>query len=55
MVNDLRNKNMPKIKKDGTYDKRNTDGRQATGKPLHPKATEDKMKKALKNKRKAGK
>ncbi len=43
------------IKKDGTYDARKTTGRQAKGKPLHPKETENKMTKALKNKKGHGK
>lgn len=43
------------IKKDGTYDGRKTSGRQAKGKPLHPKKTEKQMTKALKPKNKPGK
>ena len=40
------------IKKDGDYDGRKEPGRQADGKPLHPKKTEEQMNKALKNKKK---
>lgn len=43
------------IKKDGTYDGRKTTGRQAKGKPLHPKKTSEQMAKALKNKKSNGK
>ncbi len=43
------------IKKDGTYDKRNKEGRQSKGKTLHPKTTEKQMEKALKTKKKPGK
>jgi len=42
------------IKKDGTYDGRGTAGRQAKGKPLHPKKTEQQMQEALQNKKKKG-
>lgn len=43
------------IKKDGTYDGRKTTGRQAKGKPLHPKKTKNEISKALKNKKGHGK
>ena len=42
------------IKKDGTYDERGTAGRQAKGKPLHPKKKEQQMQEALQNKKKKG-
>ena len=43
------------LKKDATYDGRTKEGRQAKGKSLAPKATEKKMKKALKNSQKSRK
>lgn len=46
---------MAQIKKDGSYDKRTTDGRQAVGKTLHPKTTNNQMNKGLKNTKKIGK
>ena len=43
------------VKKDGTYDKRNNEGRQPQGKPHKEKTTNNAMNKALNNTGKAGK